>query len=335
MAKFLITGITGHVGPHLANYLIERGDQVYGLVRGTNELDIRDVVLDENFNKIEFLRGDFTSLRDMDRIFSEHMFDGVFHLGAMSHPPTSFKDPTGTYETNYIGTKNIVKVISRYQRGCALCNCSTSEVYGVVPEDEQPITEKQPMKPMNPYGWSKALADEYVSGYANIKAFPFNLKAFNVRAFSHCAPRRANNYSIASDTYQLARIKSGLQEPVLSVGTLSSKRVVMDSRDCVRAYAMLMDLAVGRDERVIGESFNIGGDKLFTMRELLDHQLKISGLDGKVTEMINPEFVRKIDIPTQIPDDSKLRKLTGWKPEIDVVEKTLPDLLKYWEEKIK
>jgi len=337
MNKYLITGITGFAGPNLANLLVERGDKIYGLVRGSNgrEQDIRDIVPDKIFSKINFLYGDFTRYDDMKRIFKENEFKGVFHLGAQSHPPTSFIDPEGTYDANYEGTKNIVDAIKNYQRDCALMFCSTSEVYGVVEEDKQPIGESCPIRPVNPYGWSKALSDVYVLGHANIKAEPFNLKFFVTRAFSHTGLRRGNNFSISSDAYQLARIKKGLQEPVISVGTLSSKRVIMDARDCVRAYAMLMDEAVKGNKEVIGEAFNVGGDELFTIRELLDHQIRISGLEGKIKEWINPKFVRKIDIPTQIPDSTKLRNLTGWKPEIDVVNQTLPELLNYWDEKIK
>lgn len=337
MSKYLITGVTGFAGPNLANLLIEKGEEVYGLVRGSNgrEQDIRDIVPDKNFNEIEFLYGDFTRKKDMERIFTKNKFDGVFHLGAQSHPPISFIDPEGTYDTNYEGTKNIVDAIKNYQRKCALMFCSTSEVYGIVNEDKQPIEESCPIRPVNPYGFSKALSDIYVLGHANIKADPFNLKFFVTRAFSHTGLRRGNKFSISSDSYQLARIKKGLQEPVISVGTLSSKRAVMDVRDCVSAYSMLMDEAVKGNEKVIGEAFNVGGDELFTMRELLDHQIRISGLEGKISELINPQFVRKIDIPIQIPDSSKLRNLTRWRPNISVVNQTLPELLNYWDEKIK
>lgn len=337
MSKYLITGITGFVGPNLANLLISDGHEVYGLVRASNgrENDIRDIVSDENYNKINFLYGDLTRKKDIERIFKENLFDGIFHLGAQSHPPTSFIDPEGTYKTNYNGTKNIVGAIERHQRDCVMMFCSTSEVYGVVEEKNQPMTEDCQLKPINPYGLSKALSDVYVLGHANIKKEPFNLPFFVTRAFSHTGLRRGNKFSISSDAYQLIRIKKGFQKPVISVGTLSSKRVIMDARDCIKAYAMLMERAVDKDEKVIGKAFNIGGDELFSMRELLDHMLKISGLEGKVEEWINPKYVRKIDIPIQIPNSDKLRNLTGWKPEFDIVKQTLPDLLNYWDKKIK
>jgi len=293
MSKYLITGITGFVGPNLANLLISQENEVYGLSRRTDgtEQDIRDAVPNENYDKINFLYGNLTHPKKIEEIFKNNEFDGVFHLGAQSHPPTSFKDPEGTYKANYEGTKNIVEAIKKHQGDCALMLCSTSEVYGTIPEEKQPIIEEFPKKPINPYGWSKALADEYVLGHANIKAEPFNLPFFVTRAFSHTGLRRAFNFSISSDAYQLIRIKKQFQPPTISVGTLSSRRVVMDVKDCVRAYAMLMEKAVDRDEKVIGQAFNVGGDELFSMGELL-------------------------------------------KPEISIVNQTLPELLDYWDRKL-
>lgn len=332
MNKYLITGITGFVGPNLANFLIEQGQTVYGLNRRSDgtEQDIRDSVPTENYDKINFLYGDITNPGKMNEIFKTNKFDGVFHLAAQSHPPTSFKDPVGTFKTNALGTINIANSLEKYQPDCALMFCSTSEVYGVVEKNKQPISEGAHFNPINPYGVSKASADFFIRERASSKNLPF----FVTRAFSHTGLRRAYNFSISSDAYQLIKIKKGLQEPIISVGTLSSKRVVMDVKDCIKAYSMLMERAVNRDKKVIGKAFNVGGDELFSIGDLLEHMINISGLEGKVKKWVNPEFVRKIDIPIQIPDSEKLRTLTGWKPEISVVKQTLPELLDYWDRKI-
>jgi len=333
--RYLVTGITGFVGPNLVNHLIEKGDNVAGLVREVgSEQDIKDIIPDKKFKQIDFFCGDFTKKDEIDKIIKYNKFDGIFHLGAFTHPPTSFLEPEKAYQANYIGTKNIVDSIRSHQRDCALMYCSSAEVYGIVPENEQPITEETILKPANPYGLMKALGEIYVMGHATVKAEPFNLKAFVTRAFSHTGLGRKQNFSISSDAYQLTKINKGLQEPIIRVGTLSSKRPVMDVRDCVRAYSILMDRAVDNDPKVIGDVFNMSGDKLFSMRELLDQMLKISGLEGKVKEFVDPKLVRKIDIPTQICDDSKFRNLTGWKQEYDVLKETLPSLLNYWNKKL-
>lgn len=323
--RYLITGITGFVGPHMANLLHSRGHEVFGLIRSSNgrEDDIRDIVPDKVYKDIKFLYGDFTDLNGLKNIFKENEFDGVFHLGAQSHPPTSFKDPYGTFQTNAIGTINLATVIERYQAKCAMMFCSTSEVYGAPKEEDGPIDENFLITPVNPYGVSKTAADLYVRERGKSVNLPF----FVTRAFSHTGPRRGRKFSISSDAYQIVRIKKGLQEPVISVGTLSSKRVVMDVRDCVKAYYLLMQ------KFIPGEAYNVGGDELFTMGELLDEMLEISGLAGKIKKKVDPKLVRPIDIPIQICNTEKMRKLTGFRPKIKI-EQTLKDLLDYWDKKI-
>lgn len=236
--KLLITGITGFVGSHLASLLVDEGHEATGLIRNSNgrENDIRDVLPDNTFSKLTFLYADITSYESISRIFEQNQFDGVFHLAAQSHPPTSFIEPQQTFLVNCFGTINIADAIRKFSPQCRLMFCSTSEVYGAVPEEKGPINEEFPITPINPYGVSKAAADMYVRERAASCSLPF----FVTRAFSHTGPRRGRNFSISSDAYQIARIKKGYQEPVIKVGTLSSKRVVMDVRDCVKAYLLLM-----------------------------------------------------------------------------------------------
>ncbi len=324
--KYLITGITGFVGPHLANLLLEKNHEVCGLVCSSNgtEADILDVVPDKNYSKIKFLYGDLTSRELINGIFKNNKFDGVFHLAAQSHPPTSFIDPKGTFEVNALGTINIAEAIAEYQPACRLMFCSTSEVYGAPAESAGPINENFPIAPINPYGVSKAAADLYVRERGKSIKLPF----FVTRAFSHTGPRRGKNFSISSDAYQIVRIKKGFQELVINVGTLSSRRVVMDVKDCVLAYYLLME------KFSPGEAYNIGGDKPYSMGEILDKMLEMEGLAGKVEKKVDPRLVRPIDIPVQVCDTSKCRKLTGWAPKIPI-EQTLRSLLDYWYYKIK
>ncbi len=323
--KYLITGITGFAGPHLANLLIHEGHDVHGLVRSSNgrEDDVRDVIPDKIFQNIHFVYGDFADYHRMEELFKGEKFDGVFHLGAQSHPPTSFADPRGTFQTNANGTIYIAEAIRLHQPTCKLMFCSTSEVYGAPEEAKGPIDEQFPIAPVNPYGVSKAAADLYVRERA--RSVPLHF--FTTRAFSHTGPRRGRRFSISSDAYQIVRIKKGLQKPVINVGTLSSRRVVMDVRDCVEAYYLLMQKAEA------GEAYNVGGDVVYSMGDLLDMMLDIGGLTGKVERFVDPKLVRPIDIPVQVCNSEKLRKLTGWKPKI-AMKKTLTDLLEYWDKKI-
>ncbi len=323
--RYLITGITGFVGPHLANLLVEEKHEVHGFVRTSNgrEDDIRDIVPDRIFDTLTFHFGDLTDYESLTNVMREVSFDGVFHLAAQSHPPTSFADPRGTFLTNAVGTVNVAEAIRVHRPACRLMFCSTSEVYGAPKESQGPIDENFPIEPVNPYGVSKAAADLYVRERAASEKLPF----FVTRAFSHTGPRRGRRFSIASDVYQIVRILKGFQEPVLRVGTLSSKRVVMDVRDACRAYALLMRRAAG------GEAYNVGGDEAFTMGQLVEQLLEMTGLKDRVKITVDPKLVRPIDIPVQICDTRKCRELTGWKPTIPI-RKTLEDLLQYYDRKI-
>jgi len=323
--RYLITGINGFVGPHLAKLLIDEGHDVAGLVRETNgrKIDMMDVLSDKYYSKIDFYHGDLVNKETIFHLFSNNKFDGVFHLAAQSHPPTSFLDPIGTFNTNANGTIHIVEGIREFRPQCKLMYCSTSEVYGIVPEEKGPIDENFPLIPINPYAVSKAAADHYVRERANSIKLPF----FVTRAFSHTGPKRGNIFSISSDAYQIIRIVKGYQDKVIKIGNIESKRVVIDVRDCVKAYYLLMQ------KFTPGEAYNIGGDRVYSIAELLYMMLEMKGLKGKVKLVKDPKLVRPIDIPLQICNSDKCRKLTGWKPKIPM-EQTLKDLLDYWEEKI-
>ncbi len=135
--RYLITGLTGFAGPHLANLLLSQGHEVAGLIRGSNgrEDDIRDVVPDEHFQKIRWIYGDLKDIDALDKAFAGSRFDGVFHLAAQSHPPTSFTHPIGTFADNVMGSVTLVEVMRRHQPECKFMFCSTSEVYGDTGKD--------------------------------------------------------------------------------------------------------------------------------------------------------------------------------------------------------
>jgi GDP-4-dehydro-6-deoxy-D-mannose reductase len=323
--KYLITGITGFAGPHLANLLIREGHEVFGLIRNTNgrQTDILDIVTPEDFEKITFVCGDLVNFRVINNIFRQHRFDGVFHLAAQSHPPTSFADPLGTFEANIMGSANVIQAISDNQPECKLMFCSTSEVYGNVGSDRRKITTADTLLPANPYGASKAATDLYLQErFASKK-----VRGFITRAFSHTGPRRGRTFSISSDAYQLARMMTGNVEKKLLVGNLKTVRVVLDVRDTVKAYYLLMI-----NDQSDGKIFNVCGDDPHEMGFYTDTLISLSGLKG-VEKEIFPAFYRPIDIHYQHGDCTELIQLTKWKPVYEI-STTLRDLLEYWVKKI-
>lgn len=326
MGKYLITGILGHLGPHLANIYLENGHDVYGLIRKTNglETDILDVVSPENFAKIKFVYGDIADLSSLDKIFRDTEFTGVAHLAAQSHPAISFQYPLATFQTNIIGTANIVECITRYQPNCRFHFCSSSEVYGQTIMEGSKIQEDAPMQASNPYSASKLASDAYISERFR-NGF---LKGFITRSFSHCAPRRGNNFSISSDAWRLAKIKLELQkDKVLKVGNLEAMRAVTDGRDIAYCYFLLMC-----DPRSDGQAYNVCSGLPRKMGWYTDKLIEISRLEG-ITKEIDSNLFRKIDIPFQDGCTDKLKQIVNWEPKIPI-EQTLSDIYHYWLKKL-
>jgi GDP-mannose 4,6-dehydratase len=323
--KFLITGITGFAGPNMANLLIAEGHEVFGLVRHSNgrETDILDIVPQDNFEKIKFVRADLTNFRSLQQVFRENKFDGVFHLAAQSHPPTSFKDPIGTMQENVIGSANLIQCIEDLQPDCKLMFCSTSEVYGNVGIDGRKIKTTDTLMPANPYGASKAATDLYLQERFENK----KIKGFITRAFSHTGPRRGKTFSISSDAYQIASMMIGKQNNTLRVGNLETVRVVLDVRDIVNSYYKLM-----LTDKSTGKIFNISGDVPRKMGFYTDKLIELSKLKN-VEKWIDPALYRPIDIQYQWGDISELQAITDWK-QTYTIDQTIGDLLNYWVKKL-
>jgi GDP-4-dehydro-6-deoxy-D-mannose reductase len=323
--KYLITGITGFLGPHLAKKLIEEGHEVHGLVRINmgRENDIRDILPDEIFSQLKFVFSDLTNFRTLDKIFKDNQFDGVFHLGAQTHPPTSFTDPIGTWECNVMGSVNLMTAILDNQPKCKFVFCSTVEVYGNEGIDGRKLKETDTFLPANPYGASKAAIDMYIQ--ERMKNNQMN--AVIVRPFCFTGPRRGYNFSISSDAIQIARMMLGKQEKVLKIGNLDTVRAVTDVRDIANAFYLLMT-----SPKTSGNVYNVCGGEPFKMRFYTESLLAHSKLTDVKLE-IEPKFWRPIDIHYQDGDSSKITEELGWKP-VYTIEQTMKDLLDYWLKKL-
>ncbi len=322
--KFLVTGATGFAGPHTINRIMQDGHEVVAMARDMKKCPgIVDAVGQENLHNIQFVKGDLSDLDSITKIFDEHIFDGVFHIGAFANPGESFDTPLLASQTNILGMAHICDQILEKMPECVLMNCSTPEVYGICPGDKK-ITEAMPLNPNNPYGVSKAGADMYMIERTQTAG----LKGFVTRAFSHTGPRRRSNYSISSDAIQIARILRGEQDPVIKIGNMAAQRIVADVRDIAEVYYLLM-IEYMKGNVGNGEIFHIAGNDLHTIQYYLDLMLDMTDLSDKVKLEIEPKFFRKVEIPVQIPDDSKVRNLLGWEPKYPI-EQTLGDLVDYW-----
>lgn len=318
--KILITGITGFVGSHLAEYILDlKGShEVFGLCRWRSPRDN----LVNIYNKIVAVETDLTDLGGMVRVLSRIKPAIIFHLAAQSFVQTSFNSPVHTLWTNVIGTTNLLESVRILGIDPVIHICSSSEVYGQVTKKDVPIKESCPFRPASPYAVSKVGEDMVALQYW----LSYGTKTIRTRMFTHTGPRRGDVFAMSSFAKQIAAAELGLSKKVVRVGNLGSVRTFCDVRDAVRAYWLLVRKCPP------GEVYNIGGDKTLTIKEALKVMLSFSRLKFSIQQ--DPSLLRKSDVTLQIPDTSKFRKVTGWKPQIPL-EKTLHDILEYWREELK
>jgi len=317
--KALITGVTGFAGSHLAELLLSRNVEVFATIRPRSPLQNLTPEVTKNVNMIECELRDNVAVR---HTIAEVRPDNIFHLAAQSFVPTSWISPADTIENNIIGQLNIfeaVKDLNLLDTGIQIA-CS-SEEYGLVYEDELPIKETNPLRPLSPYAVSKVTQD--MMGYQYFKSY--GIKAFRTRAFNHTGPRRGEIFVTSTFAKQIALIEKGLQEPVIKVGNLDARRDFTDVRDTVRAYA---DVVLGGEP---GEVYNIATNTTVAIKDLLDMLMKMS--DKKIEVAVDPARLRPSDVPVLLGDYSKLNAKIGWKPSIPF-EKTISDLLNYWRERV-
>jgi GDP-mannose 4,6-dehydratase len=319
--KTLITGITGFVGSHLAEYILENepDTELSGIKRWRSPLDnIRHLQ-----HRVNLYDSDLRDLSSQIKVLSQVKPDVIFHLAAQSYVPTSYTAPADTMDTNILGTLNMLEAIRICQIDPVVHICSSSEVYGQVTEKDIPITEDCPLRPVSPYAVSKVGED--MLGYMYFHAY--GVKTVRTRLFTHSGPRRGEVFVDSFFCSQVARIEKGLQEPVLRVGNLDSVRTFCDVRDTVRAYCLLVRRCPP------GEVYNIGGSSTMTIREMLDMLLEMSTFKGKIEVTVDPDLLRPADVTLQIPSYQKFKTATGWEPEIPY-RQTLQDMLQYWREQV-
>jgi len=329
MAKrALITGITGMVGSHLSDFLLDNTDwEIHGMVRWRSNFEniAHLFPLIEKKDRVFLHYGDLNDFQSLLSVLEKSKPGYVFHLAAQSFPRTSFDIPADTLQTNIIGTENLLSAIQVQKDLEPIIHvCSSSEIFGRVSEEKLPIDEECSFYPASPYAISKIGTDLL----ARFHAEAYKQKILTTRMFTHTGPRRGDVFVESTFAKQIAMIEAGLIEAVVKTGNLKSMRTWADVRDAVRAYYMLLTV-----KPIPGEYYNIGGDFSCSVNDMLKTLLKMSTRDDIKVE-IDPDRLRPIDADLQIPNTQKFKKHTGWKPEIPF-EETMEDLLNYWREKIK
>lgn len=336
MKKALITGITGMVGSHLTDFLLEHTDwEIYGICRWRSPLDNVKHLLERvnNKDRLYFEYADLNDQMSLLSVIQTFKPEYIFHLAAQSYPLTSFSAPVDTLNTNILGTCRLLEAVrfvmeknSSYMP--AIHICASSEVFGKIPKEKNPETgihEECPFHPASPYAISKVGTDLLGRYYAEA----YGMTVMTTRMFTHTGPRRGDVFHESTFAKQIAMIEAGMIPPIIKVGNLDSMRTYADVRDAVRAYYMLVTV-----NPISGEYYNIGGTYTCTVGNTLNTLINMSSQKNEIKVEIDSERLRPIDADRQIPDFRKFVEHTGWKPEIPY-EKTMQDLLEYWREKVK
>ena len=259
--RVLITGITGMVGSHLADYLLDNTDwEIFGMTRWRSPLDnIENLVPYINQKKrVYLLYGDLRDPQSLNDVVKRSKPDYVFHLAAQSYPKTSFESPLDTYETNIQGTSSLLEALKTFASESKIHVCASSEVFGRVPKEKLPIDEECSFHPASPYAISKVGTDLIGRFYAEA----YGMCVMTTRMFTHTGPRRGDVFAESTFAKQIALIENGFVPPILKTGNLDSLRTFADVRDAVRAYHMLLTV-----NPIPGEYYNIGGTYTCSIRE--------------------------------------------------------------------
>ena len=318
--KVLITGITGNVGSHLADYILNnhKNVELHGMARWRSPMDNIEKIK----HKINIALADLNDLSSLIHIMNKIKPDYIFHLAAQSYVQFSFKSPAETLNINAIGTSNLLESVRISKINPKIHICSSSEVYGQVEKEEIPIKETNPFRPASPYAVSKVAED--MLGYQYFLSY--NMHIVRTRMFTHTGPRRGDVFAESWFAKQIAMIESGIMSNPIKVGNLKSIRTIMDVRDAVEAYWIMMEKSIP------GEVYNIGGSKTLSVEEILNKLIEYS--DKEIKYIVDKELLRPSDVTLQIPDTNKFFNLTNWQPKINW-ETTLLDLLNYQRNRIK
>ncbi len=286
----LITGVSGFVGARLARHLLDRGDRVSGTC-----LDVRPGLDGVDLHEVDLL--------DRDRlagVVREAAPDVVIHLAALSHVGESWTRMPEYFQVNVLGTENLLDAADAAGSRRVLL-ASSAEVYGVVPEERQPIREEEPLSPRTPYALTKAAAERFALARG----------AVVLRAFNLVGPGQAASFALPAFANQLADISRGSRgphgdaEPVLRVGNLSARRDFVHVDEGAAAFRLLAEKGEP------GEVYNVASGQAVSIGEALDRLMAVSGVEARVEA--DPERMRPLDIPLLMGDASRLRAL-GWQP---------------------
>ncbi len=315
--RALITGISGFVGSHLAEYLIAHTDwQIFGTVYGRldNIAHLRD--------RITIYPAELSRLEVVRFILEETRPDYIFHLAAQPISALSRIDPWFTLENNIRAQLNVLEAVVQLKLPSRVLVVGSAEEYGKISPEDLPVDEDTPLRPVTPYGVSKIAQDFLGLQYY----LSYGVATVRVRSFNHVGPRQREGFVAADFAKQIAEIEAGKRPPQVVVGDLSAGRDFSDVRDVASAYYLALTRGAP------GEVYNIGSGTSHTVRELLETLIRLSGREVAIVQ--DPARLRPVEVPAVMADIRKFKACTGWEPVIPF-EQSMRDVLEYWREQVR
>ena len=312
--RVLITGIAGFAGSHLSEYLLTQGGiEIYGVslaADGTRNID-------HILPRLDLRLADLSDFAMVRSLLDSTRPDLVFHLAAQASVRRSWENPSRTLVNNATAQVNLLQAVVDLGLTPRILVVGSADEYGLVREEDLPVDEDTPLRPLNPYAVSKVTQDYLGLQYHLSHA----LDIVRVRPFNHIGRRQGLGFVVPDFSKQIADIEAGLQEPVMKVGNLSAQRDFSDVRDIVRGYYLA--LTKGSP----GQVYNLGSSRAYSIQHLLDRLLQMSRAAIRVDR--DPTRMRPSDIPVMVCDNQRIRRDTGWEPHHDIRD-TLEQVLEYW-----
>jgi len=307
MKKALITGITGQDGSYLAELLLEKGYEVFGLVRRSSSFNTRRIDHlykdpHESDVRLHLIYGDLNDASSLNQILRKTRPDEIYNLGAQSHVRVSFDVPEYTGEVTGLGCVRLLEAIRETDLECRFYQASSSELYGKVVETPQ--RETTPFHPRSPYACAKAYAYYVTVNYRE----SYGMHASNGILFNHESPRRGETFVTRKITRAVARIKHGVQDK-LFLGNLDAKRDWGFAGDYVEGMWRMLQ----RDQP---DDYVLATGETYSVRQFLDEAFALVELDWQRYVQVDPRYFRPAEVDLLLGDASKARELLGWAPKV-------------------
>jgi len=321
MKKALITGINGQDGSYLAEFLLEKGYEVWGTVKRNSVSENQSSRINHIFENVNLEYCDINDLSSIIRVVEKSNPDEIYNLAAQSHVRISFDQPIYTSNTTGIGALNVIEASKLINSDIKIYQASSSEMFGNNIDDDGYQRETTPMCPVSPYGCAKVFAYNISRNYRN----SYNMFISNGILFNHESPRRGSNFVTAKVVKEAIKIKKGISSE-LKLGNLEASRDWGHAKDYCKAMWMILQ----HDKP---DDFVCATGKSHTVKDLVEYTFSKLDLDWKKYVKIDEKFFRPEELDDLKGDPSKIKNELGWEQEYSF-EDMIDEMIEYWDNKI-